>query len=130
MAKGNLAVRKFNKAVTNPILGALAGKKYFYASLVKHTGRRSGKTYATPVLVKKIADGFAFVLPYGTDVDWYRNILASRRCDLLSQGKEYSLVNPKPVETRTGFAYYGKIYSIIFKALRIAHFFTMEINSD
>jgi deazaflavin-dependent oxidoreductase (nitroreductase family) len=127
MAKGNQVLRKFNKKVTNPILGSLAGKKYFYASLVKHTGRRSGKVYATPVLARRIENGFAFVLPYGMDVDWYQNIIATGTCRLISNGEEFSLINPKLVEAGTGMSYYGKLNSLVFRILKIDKFFIMEI---
>jgi hypothetical protein len=37
------AVRVFNKHVLNPAMMQLAGRKYWYAAVIRHTGRRSGK---------------------------------------------------------------------------------------
>jgi deazaflavin-dependent oxidoreductase (nitroreductase family) len=48
-------------------------------SIVEHVGRRSGKTYRTPVSVFRTRDGVAILLPYGTDRDWVRNVQARRR---------------------------------------------------
>ena len=37
-------VRVFNKHVLNPVMKLVAGRKYWYAGVIEHTGRRSGKT--------------------------------------------------------------------------------------
>ena len=71
------AVRVFNKHVLNPAMLTLAGRKHWYAAVIRHTGRRSGKSYATPVVADRVADGFILPLPYGTGVDWLRNVLAA-----------------------------------------------------
>ena len=42
-------VRVFNKRLLNPLMLRFAGRKYWYASVIEHTGRRSGKHFATPV---------------------------------------------------------------------------------
>ncbi|HEX9177712.1 MAG TPA: hypothetical protein VF874_17100, partial [Mycobacterium sp.] len=44
------AVRQFNKAVLNPAMLRMAGSKHWYASVVHHLGRMSGKPYSTPVV--------------------------------------------------------------------------------
>lgn len=80
------AVRIFNKHVLNPLMLNLAGRKHWYASVIRHTGRRSAKIYATPVVADRVPDGFILPLPYGTDVDWLRNLLASGEAALTAVG--------------------------------------------
>ena len=63
------AVRVFNKHLLNPAMLHLAGRKHWYAAVIRHTGRRSGSHYATPVVADGVADGFILPLPYGTGVD-------------------------------------------------------------
>ena len=63
-------VRAFNKLALNPLMLRLAGRKYWYASVIEHTGRHSGKNYATPVATERVPDGFVIPLPYGVGVDW------------------------------------------------------------
>ena len=47
--------------------------------LLEHTGRKSGKRYATPLQYEEI-DGLYYVgAGRGTKADWYRNILADAR---------------------------------------------------
>ena len=39
-------------------------------------------------------DVFVVPLPYGTRVDWLRNVLAARRATIDAQGKTYNVVEP------------------------------------
>jgi hypothetical protein len=55
-------------------------------SLIRHVGRRSGKTYETPLVVAPIRGGFMIELTYGPDVDWYKNSVAAGGCTVLSLG--------------------------------------------
>jgi hypothetical protein len=63
------AVRRFNNYLLNPAMMHLAGRKYWYAAVIRHTGRRSGRSYATPVVADRVGDAFILPLPYGTGVD-------------------------------------------------------------
>lgn len=88
------SVRRFNKKILNPAMMKLAGKRHWYAAVVRHTGRKSGKDYATPVWAEKVGRSFFIPLPYGTDVDWCRNILAAGSCVLEDHGARYHTTAP------------------------------------
>lgn len=77
MASVRDAVRVFNKHALNPVMMRMAGRKHWYAGVIRHTGRRTGQEYATPVVADRVADGFIVPLPHGTGVDWLRNVLAA-----------------------------------------------------
>ena len=63
--------------------------------LVIHRGRRSGRTFRTPVNVF-VRDGtYVFALTYGTDSDWVRNVLAADGCELESRRRIVHLVQPR-----------------------------------
>ncbi len=49
-------IRTFNKHILNPVLGRVARSAYGPFAIIRHVGRRSGKTYATPVIVFRAAD--------------------------------------------------------------------------
>jgi hypothetical protein len=53
------AVRRFNRAFSNPRQMRSAGTPGAYASVIRHTGRSSGKPYETPVGAVATEDGFA-----------------------------------------------------------------------
>ncbi|WP_431235847.1 nitroreductase/quinone reductase family protein [Mycolicibacterium psychrotolerans] len=88
----------FNKHVLNPAMLHLAGRKHWYASAIRHTGRTTGKSYVTPVVAERIADEFIIPLPYGTGVDWLRNVLAERRATITSGGRTYDVVSPEIID--------------------------------
>ena len=90
-------VRTFNKHVTNRILGTVARSKYGLFAIVRHVGRRSGRTYETPVIVFPLLDGFVLALTYGKEVDWYRNVTAAGRCVIIWHQREYAISRIEPM---------------------------------
>ena len=70
-------VRRFNKRFRNPAMLKLARNQ---VTALHHTGRRSGTEYVTPVWAERIGQSFFIHLPYGTGMDWCRNILAAGGC--------------------------------------------------
>src|SRR5690348_16438889 len=88
---GRHPVRVFNHYVLNPILQRFAGRPGFYAALLRHTGRRSGRAYETPVVAMLVNDGVLIPLPYGAHTDWCRNVLAAGRCSMVFHGDTYQL---------------------------------------
>ncbi len=94
-------VRTFNKYVLNPVMMLLAGRKHWYASVIRHTGRRSGRHYATPVVAEQIDNGFIIPLPYGTDVDWLRNVQATGEAIVSTGGRNYNVAEPRIIDAQT-----------------------------
>ena len=73
------AIRRFNRAVLNPAMMTLAGSSHWYASVIHHQGRASGRSYATPVVVEQAGSQFYVPLPYGL-TDWCANVTAAGGC--------------------------------------------------
>lgn len=88
------AVRRFNRAVLNPAMLRMAGSTHWYASVVHHVGRRSGRSYATPVLAELVGHHLYLPLPYGTHVDWCANVLAAGGCVVERKGERYETTAP------------------------------------
>ena len=82
-------VRFFNRRFLNPLMLRFAGREGSYDAIVQHVGRTSGKSYRTPVVATPIKDGFVIPLPYGTNVDWLRNIQAAGGATLHWNGRDY-----------------------------------------
>jgi deazaflavin-dependent oxidoreductase (nitroreductase family) len=87
---------KFNLVVTNRILGPLARYLPGFA-VVSHVGRRSGRTYRTPVNLFRREDGYVIALLYGADSQWVRNVLAAGGADVDTRGRRLRLVDPELV---------------------------------
>lgn len=81
-------------------------------SLVRHVGRKSGKTYETPIMLARVPEGFIAELTYGEDVNWYRNIVAAGRCEVFVDGQwhQVSAIEPYPSDAgRDAFGYPAKL---------------------
>jgi deazaflavin-dependent oxidoreductase (nitroreductase family) len=63
--------------------------------LLTHVGRRSGRSYQTSLGTYPYGDGFLLPLGYGTQTDWYRNIMAAGICELAWKGQTYQLEQPE-----------------------------------
>ena len=87
---------KFNRVVTNHVLGPLARYAPGFA-VVSHVGRRSGRTYRTPVNLFRRGDDYVIALMYGADSQWVRNVLAAGGADLETRGRRLHLVGPDVV---------------------------------
>ncbi|MFF0543941.1 nitroreductase family deazaflavin-dependent oxidoreductase [Nocardia thailandica] len=79
------SLARFNRRVTNPVLGTLAGRVPPLA-VVEHRGRRTGAAYRTPVLLFHAAGRYRIALTYGPDTDWVRNVTAAPEFVLYTRG--------------------------------------------
>jgi hypothetical protein len=60
------AARRFHHGVGNPLQLRSAGTLGSYASVIRHQGRRTGRTYETPVWAVPTEDGFVIAIVYGS----------------------------------------------------------------
>src|SRR5215218_10148443 len=71
-------------------------------SVIRHTGRKSGRVYETPLLLATHDGDFVAELTYGPSVDWYRNVEAAGHCTILSGGVEYEIDAIRPCDPAVG----------------------------
>jgi deazaflavin-dependent oxidoreductase (nitroreductase family) len=91
------AVIWLSKAVFNRAQMRTAGTPGAYAGIVRHVGRVSGRAYETPVSPVPTDDGFAIALVYGNRTSWLRNVLASGRATLVTEGETWEVDRPELV---------------------------------
>jgi len=84
---------RFNRYVTNPVAGVVAGRLPG-CGIVVHRGRRSGRVYRAPVMVFARDGHYRIALTYGRDTDWVKNCLAAGGCVLETRGKTVELADP------------------------------------
>lgn len=85
---------RVNRSVTNRITRLIAGRIPPLA-IVHHVGRKSGKLYATPIMVFKRPSGFVIAMTYGTDTEWSKNVLAAGGCTIEYRRKLLPVTNPR-----------------------------------
>ncbi len=101
MDRDNKRLRIFVKHFVNPVLRNLARTSRGPFALLRHVGRRSGKTFETPIMAWRVADGFVIVLTYGPHVDWLRNLQAASGGTLRWHKREYALQKPEFIDAKT-----------------------------
>ena len=89
-------IKHFNKQVLNPLMLRFSGRSGLSA-IVHHVGRRSGTPYATPVIAHQ-AEDVIIPLPYGTDVDWLHNLMATGHAVVDLEGASLTVDQPTVVD--------------------------------
>lgn len=83
----------------NGIAAYVAGRRWTPLwGLMRHRGRRSGRVYETPVVLRPIPGGFVVPLPWGSTTDWCRNVLAAGRAQVRWKGHDRNVERPEVVD--------------------------------
>ena len=120
-------VRGFNQRFLNPLVLSFAGREGSggYA-IIRHTGRRTGRPYATPIVAQPTADGFVIALPYGADVDWLRNVRAAGTCQIQRNGIAYTCGEPELIGQEVALALIPERVRGIWQFLEIRQFLKLK----
>lgn len=123
-------IRTSNKYLLNPLMLRLAGKRFWYASVIEHTGRRSGVTYSTPVVADRVDDHLIVPLPYGTQVDWVRNVLTAATATVVRKGVTYRVDSPEIIDSTQALPLLPRDRRRTFERVNIGHFLRVRIVPD
>lgn len=93
---------RINRRVINPIQLRWAGVIPAHG-IVEHRGRRTGRTYRTPVLVFAGSGGFWMIVGYGIRSDWVQNLLAAGGADLEHRRRHFAVSNPRLLRRTDGY---------------------------
>ena len=121
-------IRTSNKYLLNPVMLRLAGRRFWYASAVEHTGRRSGKTYSTPVVADRVGRDIIIPLPYGTQVDWVRNVLTAGKATVVRKGETLSAQAPEIIDATQALPLLPRTRRRTFDRVHIGHFLRMRVD--
>jgi deazaflavin-dependent oxidoreductase (nitroreductase family) len=98
-------IRRISRPLV-PLGRPLAGTRWLpYYAVLRHTGRTSGKAYATPVVARPTPDGFLIPLPFGDATQWARNLFAAGGGSLRYAGREHRIAEPQVVGREVGEKY-------------------------
>jgi deazaflavin-dependent oxidoreductase (nitroreductase family) len=89
-------LRLFTRAM-RPVALRSAGKEGSGTSVIRHTGRRSGRAYETPVIVARDDGHFLIALPYGQRTDWLKNVLGTGCAAIVANGCTYDVDQPEVI---------------------------------
>ena len=87
----------YHKHVTNPVWVRFFAGRSANSALLHHVGRKSGKTFVTPLTAHKSEDTIIVPLPYGTETDWLRNLQAAGQGVIEFDNRRYTVNEPDVV---------------------------------
>jgi deazaflavin-dependent oxidoreductase (nitroreductase family) len=88
-------IRPFTR-LFNPLMRPLAARLPGFA-VISYVGRRSGRSYRTPINVFRREGDYVFALTYGPDVQWVKNVLAAGTAQLEQRGRIVTLRDPRRI---------------------------------
>lgn len=106
------------KHTLNRVTTRVARSRHGPFSLIRHVGRKSGRTYETPVILAPVPDGFIAELTYGDQVDWYRNVVAAGGCVVVHHGETYPIESIEACSAEAGRAAFSMPARLVLTALR------------
>ncbi|SNS77571.1 deazaflavin-dependent oxidoreductase, nitroreductase family [Asanoa hainanensis] len=92
--------RKVGRTV-NPFIAPLA-RRVPPLAVVHHVGRRSGRSYQTPVMAFPTSEGWVVALFYGDDVQWLRNARGVGGVVLTRSGRRHEVTEVRLLDAATG----------------------------
>lgn len=119
-------VRQFNKYFFNRIILLLSAGKRGPFSILTHTGRRTGRIYRTPVLATYIGDSIWIPLSYGKDVDWLKNVIAQKKCELMYKSQQFSASGPRLIPAEQALAVLPEDRRQLFQRFKLETFLCLN----
>ena len=111
-----------NKRIFNP-----AELKRGVRPVLTHVGRSSGKRYRTPLDAHRIEGGYIFIVMYGSDSDWVRNIVASDTAELAIDGDDFDLVSPRLISKDEAWQLLSQVTKEPANFLKVTDYLQMDI---
>ncbi|MGB7859364.1 MAG: nitroreductase family deazaflavin-dependent oxidoreductase [Acidimicrobiia bacterium] len=111
---------RFNRLITNRLTRPFAARLGGFA-VIRHQGRRSGQSYATPVNAFRHDDLVVVALTYGSDVDWLKNSKANHSI-LVMGGEEVSVGLPIELSAEEGLALMPGLVRLALKGFGVTEF--------
>jgi deazaflavin-dependent oxidoreductase (nitroreductase family) len=83
-------VKRYVNPITRPVV-----KNLPTFAILTHRGRKTGRSYRTPINVFRRGTEYFFFLTYESDVQWVKDVLAAGSCSIETRGRVVELVEPE-----------------------------------
>lgn len=119
-------VARGNKIALNRITKLIAPWAPGWA-LVIHRGRRSGRTFRTPVWTFRRHGKFVIALTYGANADWVRNVVAAGGCELQTRRRCCRVGVPRVYRDEHAAAMPPLIRFMLRNVIHASEFLSLEV---
>ena len=93
--------------ITRPLALRSAGKQGSSTSVVRHVGRKTGRSYETPIVAVEHDGSVYIALPYGERTDWLKNVLATDSATIVTGGARYDVDRPEVIPMAQATRFFG-----------------------
>jgi len=111
--------------LVNPLVLRIAGRQHMpVAGIIHHRGRKTGRSYATPLGIRPATTAAGFVMPltFGESAGWYRNIVAAGSCVITWRGADHTMASPVIVDRATALPAFPRYERLALRAIGINEF--------
>jgi deazaflavin-dependent oxidoreductase (nitroreductase family) len=120
-------VIRFLAGLINPLVLALAGRRWMpIVGILHHTGRRTGRAYATPLGMRPLGDGFVMPRTLSEHAAWYQNVLAAGSAVVTWGGADHKVSEPEVIDAATARPAFPRYERFFFVLLGIDEFLLLR----
>ena len=112
--------------ITRPLSRPIAGNRWFplWAN-IHYTGRKSGRAYQAPIVVRPTANVFIVPLPFD-GAQWVRNVMAAGGATLRWHGAEVPVTAPRIVGPADGMPAFNRVQRALLRAGGVDRFLRLS----
>jgi deazaflavin-dependent oxidoreductase (nitroreductase family) len=112
----------------NPVILLIAGRRWMpILGILHHRGRRTGRSYATPLGMRPLGNSFIMPRTFGEDAAWYRNVLAASGCVVTYRGRDYTLVDPEVIDYGTAAPAFPRYERLQLRLIGIDQYLRLRV---
>jgi deazaflavin-dependent oxidoreductase (nitroreductase family) len=95
--------------------------------ILRHRGRHTGRTFATPIGMRRLGDTFLIPRTFSDKAAWYLNIKAAGGVTVKYLGRTYQLVEPEVVDYATAKPAFPRYELLQFRLIGINEYLRLRI---
>ena len=120
-------VVRFFARFINPLTLLIAGRRWMpIIGVLRHRGRKSGRTYATPLGMRPLGDSFVMPRTFSENAAWYLNVKASGWCVVTYEGRDYTLIEPEVIDYARAAPAFPRYELLQFRLVGITEYLSMR----
>ena len=122
---------RFVAGFVNPLVLLIAGRRWMpIVGILHHRGRRSGRTYASPLGMRPAPGGFVIPLTFSEHAAWYQNVLAAGHAVVTYGGRDHEVRGPEVVDFAAAAPAFPRYERLQFRAIGITQFLRLTAASE
>lgn len=111
----------------NPAVLLMAGRRWMpIVGVIHHRGRRSGRTYFTPVMLRARRGAIFVPRTLGDHAAWYRNLETAGSAEVTYLGRRLTVDEPAIVSFQDAANAFPRYERLLFRVLGITDFLRLR----